>query len=361
MVSIEKIFHRGKSCLAIRGRYPSALYDRIRTLRGVLYSKTHECFYVEEKEYASGELLAELEGANVAVPLAGNRVDPNTATLPEGYEEKLRRMRYSDSTRINYCSQFLLFLKFLLPRKANDIVRADVENYVLHLVKNKWSSSKQNQAINAIKFYLEKVREGAREVYYNERPRKEKSLPRVLGADEVFKMIDATTNLKHRCILVMLYATGIRLSELLNLKLTDLNASRKVVQVISGKGNKDRITLFSETANELVNSYIGLYKPKVWLFEGPGGVQYSARSVDRVVKHAAKRAGIGRNVSPHMLRHSFATHLLESGVDLRYIQALLGHDSIRTTEIYAHVTTSAISKIVSPFDRLEGNKKATGK
>jgi site-specific recombinase XerD len=165
-------------------------------------------------------------------------------------------------------------------------------------------------------------------------------------------MIDLTTNQKHKCIIKLLYGCGLRLSELLNLKITDIDSGNMVVHIQNSKGNKDRVVMLSNQLLQDLREYFLVYKPKEYLIEGQGGGIYSEKSVQNVVKDAAKRAGIKKQVTPHVLRHSFATHLLENGTDIRYIQQLLGHSSIKTTEIYTHITDISKSKIKSPLDYL---------
>ena len=214
------------------------------------------------------------------------------------------------------------------------------------------SASYQNQAINAIKFYYERVLGGKRKFYFIERPLKEKALPVVLNHAEVIAIIKATPNIKHRAMLILAYSSGLRVSELLKLKIKDIDSERMQIRVEQAKGKKDRYTLLSEKALIIFRDYFKQYKPKEWLFEGIGGGAYSARSIQEVIQYAAKRAGILKKVSMHTLRHSFATHLLENGTDLRYIQNLLGHSSSKTTEVYTHVTTQGFKQIVSPLDHL---------
>ena len=163
-------------------------------------------------------------------------------------------------------------------------------------------------------------------------------------------IIEHTNNIKHRCIVSLLYSAGLRRIELLNLKLEDIDSKRMVIKVRSGKGNKDRFTILSEKLLGDLRKYYKEWRPTNFLFEGPGRKAYSPESVSSIVKNAAKKANIKKKVTPHMLRHSFATHLLESGTDLRYIQVLLGHRSTKTTEIYTHVATNIFLKIKNPLD-----------
>jgi integrase/recombinase XerD len=221
------------------------------------------------------------------------------------------------------------------------------------VTERKVSISYQNQSINAIKFYYERVLGGQRKVYLVERPRSEHTLPVVLSQQEIQAILKIPTNLKHRAILTTIYSAGLRVSEALNLKMSDIDSNRMQIRVEQAKGKKDRYTLLSPKTLELLRSYYIAYKPATWLFEGASGQKYSDRSIQFILKDAVTKAGIQKRVTVHTLRHSFATHLLENGTDLRYIQSLLGHESSRTTEIYTHVTTRGFDKIKSPLDNLD--------
>lgn len=188
--------------------------------------------------------------------------------------------------------------------------------------------------------------------YDIDRPLKELRLPEVLSQAEVTRMTSLTTNLKHKSIIVTLYSCGLRLSELLDLKLIHIQSDRGIVNVKGGKGRRDRNTVLSGTTLQLLRKYFKVYRPADYLFERHDGGRYSAKSVQQTVKRAAAAAGIQRSVSPHTLRHSFATHLLEQGTDWRYIQAMLGHSSAKTTEIYTHVSRRSIEQLKSPIDGL---------
>jgi integrase/recombinase XerD len=168
----------------------------------------------------------------------------------------------------------------------------------------------------------------------------------------VQSILKIPTNLKHRAILITIYSAGLRVSETINLKVNDIDSTRMQIRVEQAKGKKDRYTLLSPKTLDILRLYFLEYKPKIWLFEGPSGQPYSDRSVQSILKDAVKKAGILKRVTVHTLRHSFATHLLESGTDLRYIQSLLGHESSRTTEIYTHITTRGFDQIKSPLDSL---------
>ena len=211
----------------------------------------------------------------------------------------------------------------------------------------------QNQSINAIKFYYERVLGGKRKIYLVERPKREKVLPVVLNEEEIISTIRQVKNIKHKAIILLIYSSGLRLSELLNLRIRDIDSKRMQVFVSQSKGRKDRYTLLSKKALTVLRQYVKEYKPKEWLFEGEKGQQYSESSVQTIVKDAFRKAGITKRASTHTLRHCFGTHLLETGTDLRYIQALMGHESSKTTEIYTHITTKGFDQIKNPLDNME--------
>ena len=227
-----------------------------------------------------------------------------------------------------------------------------IRNYLLSLIRQDKSESYINQMINSIKFYYEVVMEMPNRFYSIERPNKKQRLPKVISKEEVGYIIQNTNNIKHKCIVSLLYSAGLRRGELLNLKFEDIDSKRMVINIKGGKGGKDRITLLSESVLNDLRIYYKEWKPEVYLFEGKSGVKYSGASVVKIVQNAANKANIKKKVTPHMLRHSFATHLLEDGTDLSYIQVLLGHNSTQTTEVYTQVATNNIKAIKSPIDSL---------
>lgn len=277
----------------------------------------------------------------------------SSAQLPQAYLDLLQRKRYSPSTIKTYSCYFIHFLNSFSGQDPKTITRAEINTYLLALIKaGNISASQQNQRINAIKFYYEKVL-GRKKAYYNiTRPKKEKKLPLVLSQSEVQQILATCTNLKHKCILMTLYSGGLRRSELLHLKIADIDSKRMLIRISNSKGNKDRYTLLSRTLLNLLRVYYLAYRPKCWLFEGPKGKQYSATSIENIFRKAIKQTHINKHATPHTLRHSFATHLLEQGINLRYIQELLGHSSSKTTEIYTRVSKQKLSQIKNPLDIL---------
>jgi site-specific recombinase XerD len=178
-------------------------------------------------------------------------------------------------------------------------------------------------------------------------------LPGILSREEAMRIVTTPRNLKHRALLVLAYSAGLRVGELAALRIGDIDLSRGVIFVRCGKGRKDRYTILANKTRRLLETYLGLYQPKVWLFEGQGEGHLSARTIQEVFYRAKEAAGITKDVSIHSLRHSFATHLLEDGTDIRYIQELLGHANAKTTQIYTHIAKSDLLRIRSPYDRSE--------
>ena len=270
---------------------------------------------------------------------------------PEEFYQKLEIRKYALNTARTYIHLFEKFINHFPPEvDLMDLNEFNIRKYLQVLVQNKLSDSYINQSINAIKFYYEVVKGMPNRFYSIERPIKTETLPKVLSQEQVFKIIDNTTYLKHKCIISLLYSAGLRRGELLSLKLEDIISDRMLIKVENGKGRKDRYTLLSESMLVDLRTYYKKHKPAKYLFEGAGGVKYSGSSVGKIVSRAAKKAKILEKVTPHMLRHSFATHLLENGTDLRQIQSLLGHNSLKTTEVYTHVAVKGMNEIINPLD-----------
>ncbi len=276
--------------------------------------------------------------------------------------QKLTLKKYSPNTIKTYMHMFKQFLEYIHPMPLHQVTTAHITHYHKELVtKHNVSSSYQNQSINAIKFYIEKVLELPKVTYDFCRPRKSKTLPKVLSMEEVAKILDTTNNIKHKAILSTIYGCGLRISECINLRIEDIDSSNMRVWVRNGKGKKDRITLLSPSLLEQLRAYYKLYRPKEWLFEGANRKQYSVSSIRQVFNRSKKKSGVHIPATVHSLRHSFATHLLDSGTNLRYIQKLLGHNSSKTTEIYTHVTQNNLINIESPFEKIQNLSTFTNK
>lgn len=239
-------------------------------------------------------------------------------------------------------------------KSPSEIRDEDIKNYLVYLSEEKGSAtSTLNSAINALKFYYGNVLK-KKFIYEVKRPRKDKKLPVILSKEEVVKILSSVDNIKHKTILVLVYSAGLRVGEVVKLKPEDIDSKRMLIHIKGSKGRKDRYTLLSEMALQILREYWRKYRPEKWLFGGAKEGRYlSIRSVDKIFRNACEKAGIKKDVSVHTLRHSFATHLLEGGTDLRYIQELLGHAHSKTTEIYTHVSTKSLGKITSPLDTIE--------
>lgn len=271
---------------------------------------------------------------------------------PEAYLKKLELRQYALATSKTYIQLFEVFINHYTKWELIQIDEEQIRTYLQRLVQQGKSHSYINQMINSIKFYYEVVLEMPNRFYSVERPIKKEALPKVISMEEVGDIIKNTNNIKHKCIVSLLYSAGLRRGELLNLKLNDIDSKRMVIMVVDGKGGKDRITILSKSVLEDLRLYFKVWNPETYLFEGTKGRQYSGSSVLRIVEMATKKANIKKKVTPHMLRHSFATHLLEAGTDLRQIQVLLGHSSTKTTEIYTQIAITSIKSVKSPIEML---------
>lgn len=279
---------------------------------------------------------------------------PNYRRAPEAYINKHIELKHSPHTIKNYVSAFEEFINYHYRLDIDSITEPQILEFVRFLItERKVSTSYQNVSINAIKFYYEQVLKGQRKFYFVDRPKRDKTLPIVLNIEEITAMIKVTTNIKHRLIIMFGYSSGLRLNEIISVRLSDIDRERLQLKVNQSKGRKDRYTILSGKLLSVLDVYLDEYAPDDLIFTGVGGKAYSDKSVQEVVKNAAKKAGLIKDVTPKTLRHSFATHLLENGVDLRYIQELLGHSSSKTTEIYTHITTKGFDKIKSPMDGLD--------
>ncbi len=266
----------------------------------------------------------------------------------------MRSKRYSESTVRTYTDALKAFLRFYRNSPLEEISNKHLVRFNNEFIlKHKLSASYQNQVINAIKLFFKTVENRSIDIDLIHRPKRAKLLPNVLSKEEVKLILNAHGNLKHRAMLSLVYSCGLRRSELLNLKLTDVDSKRNLLIIRQAKGRKDRVAPLSDKTIGLLRDYALAFKPKLWLFEGQEpNQQYTETSLAAVLKQALQKAGIQKPVSLHWLRHSYATHLLEAGTDLRYIQEILGHSRSTTTEIYTHVSTKSLQKVVSPFDTL---------
>lgn len=269
------------------------------------------------------------------------------------YEEKLKILHYSDASVLHYKKAVLNFLNSAGAKvdRPLDIELKSIEKYIRELITEKHIGLVyQRQLVYSIaKFY--EIVIGVQLPIDFLKPRIPKNnLPLFVSKEDVKQMIDSTRNLKHKCILCMLYSGGLRLREMVNLKVSDIDSKQNVIQLKEINGSKGREIMLSKVLLENLRLYYKEYRPNFYLFEGQNRRPYSKRSIQQVVKQAAKRCNIQGAVSPHILRHSFATHLLESGTDVNLVKELLGHQSIKTTEVYVLNCNISQIKIKSPLD-----------
>ena len=369
--------HRGKDVVLIKFEYNKELINSVKRIKGARWSQTKKSWYIEKSDFdlhTAFDALTSLahidysslkrNHKSIKQPIAPskNKVVKLKVKLPEAYYDMLDQKRYSDSTKATYTNYFEDFLRYFKEQSLNDISTEQINKYLLELIrKDKISDSQQNQRINAIKFYYEKVLGREKEYYEISRPRNTKTLPKVITETEVNSMLINSGNIKNNVIIGLLYSAGLRRSEIINLRKLDIVSDKMMIFVRGGKGRKDRQTILSKYMNELLPKYYEIHKPNYWVIEGPQRKQYSGSSIGKIVKRVGKKAGVSIEVTPHILRHSFATHLLENGVDLRYIQELLGHGSSKTTEIYTHVSKKSLANISSPLDCFLDPNKHTNK
>ena len=314
------------------------------------YFKDKAEFIVQEKSLESVEYKkSHLRPIHFLEPL-----DELKKQAIQNFIRYLNSKRYSPNTIKVYSDSMSTFSRYFSMKDITDISNDDLidfnNNYIL---KNNFSASFQNQVVNAVKLYFSAIQHKKIDVELIHRPRREKLLPNVLSKEEVKAILNSLSNEKHKIMLSMIYACGLRRSELLNMKPNDILSDRKLILIKQSKGKKDRIVPLSTILLEQLRKYYKIYRPNVYLFEGQNkGEKYSARSLELVFKKSLRLAKVSKPVTLHWLRHSYATHLLENGTDLRFIQELLGHKSSKTTEIYTHVSTKSIEHIKSPFDDL---------
>ncbi len=269
------------------------------------------------------------------------------------FQDKLLIQRYSKNSIKTYVGCINMFLSVFNAYKPIDINVGLIERYINWLIREKKiSASYQKQMLFSIVKFYALVFDKKINLHHLYPKRQEHKLPTYLSVEDVRNMLKSTENMKHKIIISLLYSGGLRLSELLNLKISDICSEKKLILIRQAKGRKDRVVMLSEKLLLMLRAYYTIYKPKQWVIEGQTGGLYSPKSVQQVIKNAALHAGIKIGVTPHTLRHSFATHLLENGTDIRYIQELLGHNSIKTTEKYTKITDVSKSKIKSPLDLL---------
>jgi site-specific recombinase XerD len=352
--------HTTDGCLALRCEpYDRAQVQRIRGIAGRRWDAREGCWVIPGGEGALERLVAVFgEAVHLATTSACAKPrGPRIASEQHGglaaMVQELRLRNYSRRTQRAYVGHATRFLS-QLQKEADQLEPGDARAYLLSLLDRGVSRAYQDQAVSAIRFLVREVLKRNELDADVPRPRAERKLPTVLNVVETREFLRAVANPKHRALLMLIYSAGLRVGEVVRLRPEDLDLGRHLVHVRGGKGRKDRYTLLSDVAVSAIAEYRAIYPTKIWLF--PGGRPdrpIATRSVQKIVETVRRAAGIEKRLTPHTLRHTFATHLLESGTDIRYIQELLGHSSTRTTEIYTHVTERTLGRIRSPLDDLD--------
>lgn len=334
---------------------------QVNAMNTSFYHKPQKMWSIVNDSQLLDKLKAILQGyVDLIAPPQGVKLSQNRPLSdPEknqlaALEQKLVLSGYSPHTRHSYKQAFIKFLLFHENVNVDTLSKEAIESYMYKLVtQERISNSQQNISINALKYYYERILGRERRAYNFQRPKKLKSLPNVLSGAEIQKLMKSVTNIKHQAMLQTMYGSGLRISELVNLRIEDIYPDEKYILIKHAKGKKDRITLLPDSLLPLLREYYRAHKPSYWLFEGMDGGQYSKSSINKLFRRAAKKAKISHWATPHTLRHSFATHLMQMGVNLRYVQELLGHASPKTTQIYTHVLQSNSKVIKSPLDCLK--------
>jgi len=343
IITAKRQKYKGHMRIFIYFEKNASLIQRVKKLEGVRWSQTMKAWHIPDNEENRIRFKIAVEAPSAEGILQISE-----------FKKWLQSKRYSLNTIKTYTDALKSFLTFYAQKNIHDIDNKDVIHFNNeYILKNNLSSSYQNQIVNAIKLYFSSIQEKKIEIEKIHRPKRAKNLPNVLSKEEVKLILNAHQNIKHKTMLSLVYSCGLRCGELLALKPEHIDSKRNIVLLKNAKGQKDRIAPLSPKILEMLREYYQIFKPKTYLFEGQTpGQPYDARSLQLVLKQALEKAKISKPVTLHWLRHSYATHLLESGTDLRYIQELLGHSSSKTTEIYTHVSTKNIQQIKSPFDDL---------
>ena len=391
-VILKPLHHKGVECIGIYFEKNASIQLLIQKKAGGRWSRTHTCWYVPLSKDNYQHLAATLSGKVVlqndelkkyllkkksGTTTKLNEEKPAAALPPKikpvtpakvqvisrenehefiEYKNRLLLKGYSPSTVRTYCNEFHLFLQVLKNKSAKELTPDQLQRYILYCINQlKLSENTVHSRINAIKFYYEQILNNEKMFFEIPRPKKPLLLPKLLNETELTRLFNALTNKKHKAMLFTAYSAGLRVSEVANLKIADIDSQRMQIFIERGKGKKDRYVNLSPILLDILRNYHKEYtpKPKVYLFESEQTFSaYPARTIQQIFSNAKNKAGIKKDVGIHSLRHSFATHLLDKGTDIKFIKDLLGHFSIKTTEIYLHVSKEKLVNIISPFDDL---------
>ncbi|WP_066219693.1 site-specific tyrosine recombinase/integron integrase [Formosa haliotis] len=385
VVILTPLFHRDERQIAVAFKYNESLKTYIKSYPGMCWSQTHKTYYIKDENGVLQSLFKYFQAKGYYVnyrALKDKRLEPIPKTQKENtfssillYKELplelrdclkqfivfLKGKRYSKSTISTYGAFVLRYIHYNRSGDMHEWNFNNLQRFIEDVIaKEGYSISSHRQCVSALKLFCTFCNFETFDASLLERPKKSKYLPTVLSKEQVIKLIQVTKNLKHRTIICLLYSSGLRISELLHLQVKNLDFDRSQILVKQGKGRKDRVVVMSEVIKPLLYNYIQTYVPNYYFIEGRDGGIYSDSAVRKLINTAAKTAKITKRVSPHTLRHSYATHMLENGVDLRYIQDLLGHAKPETTMIYTHVAQKDLMNVRSPLDVAVDQLKGLG-
>ncbi|MGB4843695.1 MAG: site-specific integrase [Ferruginibacter sp.] len=392
-IILKPLFHRNQECIGIYFDKNLSLEKIIRQQPAVKWSQTNKCWYIPLTETGYKLLLSHLKGIaqpdnsalreflfkkQKVMPVLPEKGMLTADTKTNSYKpvnlfaaweinevniealeklmQQLRLKAYSSSTINTYRNEFIQLLKLLKNKPVDELTPDDLKRYIVFAMEKEGiSENTAHSRLNALKFYFEKVLGKEKFFFEIPRPKKRILLPKVLGEDELDRLFKALQNIKHKAMLFTAYSAGLRVSEIVHLKLKDIDSDRMQIFIEKAKGKKDRYVTLSPVLLDILRAYFTKYRPRPveFLFESEQtGRPYPTRTVQRIFQLAKEKAGIKKDIGVHSLRHSFATHLLEKGTDIRYIKDILGHFNIKTTERYLHVSRQSLVNIVSPLDDL---------
>lgn len=377
-VSLTPFHYQDRWHIAIKSSNDPYLEEFLKAIKEVRWSQGHQCFYTPFSAEKKKLLFHRLRAANYFVDYSSlqnffppKKIEKSLPAIEFSKEQKkilheyvayLKGLRLGGSSVRAYYNFVLKLVHFMGDKPVLELERRDIERFIeQRIAPFNYSLSSHRQCISAIKHFLILYDCNKIEVKDLKRPRKDRYLPTILSKEEVISLLQASRNLKHRAILALIYSCGLRVGELINLKLAHIDIARRQVFVKNSKGRKDRVVVLAESMLPLMHNYLSTYLPKEYFAEGQTGGQYSSQSIRLVLRDACRRIGLRKKVTPHTLRHSYATHMLENGIDLRYIQELLGHSRPETTMIYTHVSRKDLLKIESPLDIALKELYQTGK
>jgi integrase/recombinase XerD len=391
-ITLKPIHHRDHECIAIQFLRDAALNSIVKKIPHIKWSDTHKCWWLPlsresyeliQKSFGNKSILdssalkaylqkrkqvnavnisaAKKEQPKIAVTTVAWKLSNENLSALEKFIEELKLKAYSASTLRTYRSEFLQLLRLLKKKNVNELSADDIRRYLVYAMdKEGIKENTVHSRLNALKFYFEQVLKKEKFFWEIPRPKKPLILPKLLNEEELRKLFNALRNKKHKAMLFTAYSAGLRVSEIVNLKISNIDSGRMQILIERAKGKKDRYVNLSPVLLDILRKYMAMYKPRprVYLFESEQtGEAYPARTVQQIFSNAKNSAGIRKEVGIHSLRHSFATHLLDKGTDIRYIKELLGHFDIKTTERYLHVSKRSLVNILSPLDDLMKNKE----